>query len=176
MIRNASIVVLALAALGAAIAWAASEWCFIQTRVLIGDSRGLILTCSQGIVDLAHFRRDPDYIKQWRDVFGSSSTVPEPEMELYTLLRRRAAITKQCSPFTCSSFSVTPDRYMHFLCHYVRCPIWPLSAVCAAYPIVALIRGPLHRWRRGRKGLCIKCGYDLTGNVTGVCPECGEAL
>ncbi len=21
--------------------------------------------------------------------------------------------------------------------------------------------------------LCIKCGYDLRGNVSGVCPECG---
>ena len=25
------------------------------------------------------------------------------------------------------------------------------------------------------KGLCVGCGYDLTGNVSGVCPECGQA-
>jgi hypothetical protein len=24
--------------------------------------------------------------------------------------------------------------------------------------------------------LCRQCGYDLTGNVTGVCPECGTAI
>ena len=32
-------------------------------------------------------------------------------------------------------------------------------------------------WRRLRRplpGHCRKCGYDLTGNVTGVCSECGE--
>jgi predicted Zn-ribbon and HTH transcriptional regulator len=23
---------------------------------------------------------------------------------------------------------------------------------------------------------CQKCGYDLTGNVSGRCPECGEAV
>ena len=23
-------------------------------------------------------------------------------------------------------------------------------------------------------GLCYHCGYNLTGNVTGICPECGE--
>ncbi len=23
---------------------------------------------------------------------------------------------------------------------------------------------------------CLKCGYDLTGNVSGVCPECGMEL
>jgi hypothetical protein len=29
-------------------------------------------------------------------------------------------------------------------------------------------------WRRlGRAGVCRTCGYDLTGNVSGVCPECG---
>ena len=32
-------------------------------------------------------------------------------------------------------------------------------------------------WRRGlrrrREGRCRQCGYDLTGNVSGVCPECG---
>ncbi len=31
-------------------------------------------------------------------------------------------------------------------------------------------------WRRGRRrkpGHC-GCGYDLTGNVSGRCPECGE--
>jgi hypothetical protein len=31
-----------------------------------------------------------------------------------------------------------------------------------------------HRAReRFRQGRCPRCGYDLTGNVTGVCPECG---
>jgi hypothetical protein len=29
------------------------------------------------------------------------------------------------------------------------------------------------RQRRRRTGLCSRCGYDLTGNVSGVCPECG---
>ncbi|MCC6360532.1 MAG: hypothetical protein IT450_17475 [Phycisphaerales bacterium] len=29
--------------------------------------------------------------------------------------------------------------------------------------------------RRIRPGGCSKCGYDLTGNVSGRCPECGAA-
>lgn len=28
--------------------------------------------------------------------------------------------------------------------------------------------------RMRRAGLCIKCGYNLEGNVSGVCSECGE--
>ena len=27
--------------------------------------------------------------------------------------------------------------------------------------------------RRRRQGLCTECGYDLRGNVSGRCPECG---
>jgi hypothetical protein len=26
---------------------------------------------------------------------------------------------------------------------------------------------------RRRHGLCLTCGYDMTGNVRNVCPECG---
>jgi hypothetical protein len=37
-------------------------------------------------------------------------------------------------------------------------------------------------WKRGEaadrqeRGLCTRCGYDLTGNESGVCPECGTAI
>jgi rubrerythrin len=30
------------------------------------------------------------------------------------------------------------------------------------------------RRSKTRFGHCQKCGYNLTGNVSGVCPECGE--
>ncbi len=43
--------------------------------------------------------------------------------------------------------------------------------VCSAF---AFIRGPLRRYRRRRRGECIGCGYNLTGNESGMCPECGE--
>ena len=29
---------------------------------------------------------------------------------------------------------------------------------------------------RHQRGLCLNCGYNLTGNVSGVCPECGEKI
>lgn len=30
-----------------------------------------------------------------------------------------------------------------------------------------------HERRRRCQGRCLKCGYNLTGNLSGVCPECG---
>lgn len=54
-------------------------------------------------------------------------------------------------------------------------PLWMPLLVFATYPIIAFIRGPFRRWRRRKRGLCIRCGYNLEGNVSGVCPECGEA-
>ncbi len=44
--------------------------------------------------------------------------------------------------------------------------------------IAFLIRGGLwvRRRRLPKPGHCVKCGYDLTGNVSGQCPECGEKV
>ena len=58
----------------------------------------------------------------------------------------------------------------------IRLPLWALFTLFAAYPSIAFIRGPLRRWRRGKRGSCLKCGYDLTGNVSGVCSECGTKV
>ncbi len=34
--------------------------------------------------------------------------------------------------------------------------------------------GVLRWYRRRRRGLCPECAYNLTGNVSGACPECGR--
>ena len=43
--------------------------------------------------------------------------------------------------------------------HELAVPFSVLTILFAAYPTIAFIRGPLRRWRRRRKGLCLKCGY-----------------
>jgi hypothetical protein len=47
---------------------------------------------------------------------------------------------------------------------------WNLPFVVAVAVVVMLPR----RYRK--PGHCTRCGYNLTGNVSGVCPECGLAI
>lgn len=58
-------------------------------------------------------------------------------------------------------------------CANFRIALWLLCVALGVYPVLILFRGPLLRHRRRWKGLCPRCGYCLTGNVTGACPECG---
>jgi len=61
----------------------------------------------------------------------------------------------------------------------VGVPFWFATLVLAIYPGRAFARGPMRRWRRNRRqrrGLCPTCAYNLTGSVSGVCPECGVGL
>jgi hypothetical protein len=62
-----------------------------------------------------------------------------------------------------------------------RFPLWPLwpgfavdTASYAGLSWVVLF-GPFafRRWRRGRRGGCARCGYDLAG--LDACPECGHS-
>ncbi len=55
---------------------------------------------------------------------------------------------------------------------FLRLPTWPM--------VILLMIPPLRRsyvqrraQRRKARNECIACGYNLTGNVTGMCPECG---
>ena len=57
-------------------------------------------------------------------------------------------------------------------------PPAPPIVLLAALPVYRLNRRLVDRWhaRRRRRGHCAACGYDLTGNVSGVCPECGGTV
>ncbi len=63
-----------------------------------------------------------------------------------------------------------------YLVREVTLPFPVLFAGFAWYPARAFVRDPLRRYRRRRRGLCLKCGYDLTGNESGNCPECGNVI
>ena len=69
---------------------------------------------------------------------------------------------------------------VHFRCakrhagfYEVVVPQWIILGLFGVLPAARIAR-----WRRLRRragvNTCRHCGYDLTGNVSGVCPECGQ--
>ena len=53
----------------------------------------------------------------------------------------------------------------------IRVPIWVFLSISVAAITIA--------WRRPRAfrpPRCVECSYNLTGNVSGVCPECGTPV
>jgi hypothetical protein len=54
---------------------------------------------------------------------------------------------------------------------------WLVAIAFAALPAFrALVWRRQRRERDAREGLCPACRYNLTGNVSGVCPECGTPI
>jgi len=52
-------------------------------------------------------------------------------------------------------------------------PLWLPTVLLTLITLIPVVTGPVRRWRRKRTGCCIYCGYQLQGNRTGRCPECG---
>lgn len=52
----------------------------------------------------------------------------------------------------------------------VNFPLWIIFLV-ASSPLIQAFYRRFHR--RSAPGTCVRCRYDLTGNVSGRCPECG---
>jgi len=71
-----------------------------------------------------------------------------------------------------------PPKTRKFTNHLlVSIPSWHIAILTAIYPAIFFIRN-YRRRRAQRQALqpCGQCGYDLTGNESGTCPECGTAI
>ena len=51
-------------------------------------------------------------------------------------------------------------------------PVWPLAVLAILLPLRPYLRYKRAKWA----GACDNCGYDLYGNSSGVCPECGRKI
>ena len=56
----------------------------------------------------------------------------------------------------------------------VGVPYWALMAFCGLLP-AARLAGAVRRRRRGSRGRCVRCAYDLRGTPDR-CPECGGTV
>ncbi len=124
-----------------------------MSYTVLGWSNGrTILSVSGGAVRYVEFvGLSPTDTKRWWSGFNSFNTALVPRVGW------RRGIAGQ-------------GGMLHFLL-----PFWIPSALFAAV-FWSCYRPYYLRRRRMKLGLCLRCGYDLTGNVSGVCPECGTKI
>ena len=76
-------------------------------------------------------------------------------------------------------FAVSPRRqsgYFAMQASSVLLPDWAIAAATAMLPLAWLLARQRRLWKESRIGCCERCGYNLTGNASGVCPECGTPV
>ena len=59
---------------------------------------------------------------------------------------------------------------------WVVFPFWLSTLLTMTVGALPIVQGPVRRWWRRRRGRCVTCDYDLTGNRSGRCPECGDRV
>jgi hypothetical protein len=150
MIRTVIIVTLALAAALTAVLAALSSWTSVSPTLLLSGNG---LEFSDGKLAV-HYRHtiDPGRVREW---FSWSCGLG--------FEYRRQCIDRRGSQ-------------RHLVVTEMAVPAAMVVIVLVAYPAWAFLRGPRRRWRRRRSSLCVECGYNLTGNVSGVCPECSTKI
>ena len=78
--------------------------------------------------------------------------------------------------FSADAFGVLDPWLGSELATFMALVTLVMAPATSAIVVHNLIAGPLRRPHRRRLGHCINCGHSLTGNVSGVCPECGTAV
>ena len=190
MIRKAIIILLTLAALGTVVLWldsygarkpqrladlsaqmlhrgpAGSSDPFTGLRMIYPEDNGMLIAWTQaGALGLRHQLR----IKE-------GTFRPRKSIGFFGFRVNRFDLITAESGSAWADGRSELKRAKNYYVREVALPFWAILAALALYPTVAFIRGPLRRHRRQKKGLCLQCGYNLTGNTCGFCPECGEAI
>lgn len=95
------------------------------------------------------------------------------ELLIYSFHGRKQPTVSTLRNF--GGFLVTTAATDGLTAHEIHIPAWFPLLIFAALPVFQFIR-----WRRRRlrvsRNQCLRCAYDLTGNTSGVCPECGLRL
>ena len=148
--------VLFAVAWGVSVCW--SVWCH-------PPSTGWLVACRQGGLTLLTFPRDEDPFQRFPgwSIDARSWNTPGHAVPLgHTSAFLHAVGLQMPSMRNYASSGILFHRWL---------PFW-LPVIVTTIPTGVLV------WleRRFPRGRCQTCGYDLTGNVSGVCPECGEGV
>jgi hypothetical protein len=101
-------------------------------------------------------------------------------MRLLSLPTKTASRTEFHAPL---NYDATPNKRSLMLSStrkglyrvtWVVFPLWLTTGLLTIASTAPVVRGPVRQWMRRWRGHCVECGYNLTGNRSGRCPECGH--
>lgn len=158
------------------IAWVANAWLFVRYT----DSSTWGFWLDDGAMCLEFYTHETPpsvaaHLGSPVDPWDHTPWVPDPLRGRYGVLRidrvesiigsgpDDSVISRLWGGLPCAGWNADGAFW------YVELPHWLLLAAPVAW---LLIR---RRSRPRTSGMCV-CGYDLTGNISGTCPECGVPL
>ena len=96
---------------------------------------------------------------------------------VFYIARGTISLHDSSERFGFASFGPLPGSWS---CLYVSMWVpflaFALLPAIAARPLLGYTRGLIHQCLFRAEGLCPTCHYNLTGNISGVCPECGTKM
>lgn len=108
--------------------------------------------------------------------FGSNARPQPVRMWLYLVVGTVVGIVAGIVEALVSSIGST-NFWWTVKLHYFQLGFagWFFGLVGGYVVAKRMQRARLRRWQeRTRHGQCVACGYDLRGNTSGHCPECGQ--
>lgn len=169
-------------ATGLAAIWA---WASPEPQVFASEKMQMVMLIDGANVELL-WPEDRERGFWFRGCFraGGARDCSVQEIASQKSCRRLYAIFRSHDPGTVgrwvNRYSMLPDGWLPVLDHnqnlyHERSIYFPIPTIIAA---LLLLSAPqfLTARRRHRPGLCKRCGYNLTGNVSGRCPECGTVI
>ncbi len=90
----------------------------------------------------------------------------------HTKIRDYVVASVVAAPISCALFILAAYLQLGYLDPFF--PIIFMFGSCYALGIAFIVGIPFRLGRRKHPpGHCQRCGYNLTGNTSGTCPECG---
>ena len=188
VIRRTIVTGLAAAAIAFAILGWIGYWVPIYREVKINDRFHAYFYTHEGLARFYWLRADADFYIDSTDNYVSIVLHRADENAIIQRVRHASPNAIQPMALVASRWpsrrrenevSATTAPTMVIRLFGARTWIWLPLAILAAYPTYVIVRDQRHRRlvaRRGRRGLCVNCGYDLTGLTEPRCPACGETI
>lgn len=188
MIRRTIVTGLAAAAIAFAILGWVGYWVPIYREFKINDRFHAYFYTHEGLARFYWLRADTDFYIDSPDNYVSivirradENTIIQSvrhaspnAIQPMALVASRWTLPRRTAESSVATVPTTVTRLFG-----ARTWIWLPLAILAAYPTYAIVRDQWHRRRlagRRRRGLCVNCGYDLTGLTKPRCPECGDSV